>query len=465
MSAAPHAVLLYPPIHAVAAALRIWTLYYGVNFPLALLRLGSLLRARGYRVTLLDAFHPPAVQLAPDELARRLLTPERIVRQAPLGPFEQAGRTEPIYRIGLTRDELAARLRALGPVDEVYISSIFTWTWTTTHEAVELCKEIHPNAVVHLGGIYPTLCPERARQSGADDVHVGELEGLTSQWPDLSLTGRHDIDASVLKTSLGCPNACTYCAVHLLEGRRMRYRDPDDVVREVVHLNRTFGIRDFHFWESNLLLRSERHFEPLLEKLIATGLPLSFLAPEGIQTNLITPALAQLMHRAGFKNVYLAVETTDAEWGKRTKRPTGFAQLQQAVTALREAGFRREQLLCVLLIGQPDQTRAAILRDILSVFSLGCTVALLFYTLIPGTVEFDRRQDAVAGRPLEDLDPLLFPFATPTLTVDDLTRLQRYFNFRHFPLERIRRSGTTDDLLREAQDLLARGDYAHDPGA
>ena len=458
----PHSVLIYPPINAVAESVQIWSIYHATNFPLALLRLGTYLAQKGHRVTLLDAFHPDAARgITESQAVEQTLVTDRIVRHAQLGNFAHEGLTAPIYRVGLTRAELYQSLRRLGPVDHFYISSIFTWTWPTTHEVVELCKETHPEAMVHLGGIYPTLCPEKAATSGADDVHVGEMPELDDVWPDLLLTKRGNIDASILKTSLGCPQKCTYCAVHVLEGRKLRYRDPTEVTKEVVHLHEKHGILKFHFWESNLLLGAKNHFEPILDSLIATGLPLRLKAPEGIQTNLVNNRIAKKMFEAGFEDLYLAVETTDAEWGKRMRRPTGFGHLESAVSALEKAGFRKDQLICVLLVGQPGQTRESILRDVLSVFSLGCTVAMLIYTLIPRTVEFERRQDLINNRTLEDLDPLLFPFASPDLTVRDLRRLISLFNLKSYPLERIRTSKTDDPMIREMQSLLGRKDFAH----
>ena len=460
---APHSVLLYPPINVVPEALQIWTTSYAANFPLGLLRLARYLREQeGHRVTLLDAFlteGPSEVKDAAN--LAQLLRPERRVREAPMGNLAAEGRRKPIYRVGLSRSELTRRLEALGRVDHFHISSIFTWSWATTHECVELCRATHPEAVIHLGGVYPTLCPEKAAETGADEVHVGDLPQLDAVWPDLALTGRSDLEVSILKTSVGCPNACTYCAVTLLEGRKMRFRDPEDVAREVSDVHRRHGLRQFHFWESNLLLKADVHFHPLMDALIETGLPLQFRAPEGVQTDLIDAAIAEKMHRGGFIEVFLALETTDEEWAKRTGRPTGFAQLKNAAEALLAAGFSRRQVVCVLLIGQPGQTLDSILRDILSIYTLGLVTVLLTYTLIPGTVEFARRPDLVAERPLEDLDPLLFPFASPELMVADMERLLRYFNFQSFPIARIRGSQTSDPLIRRMQALLAAGDFAH----
>jgi len=446
----------------VAEGIRIWSLDYTTNFPLALLRLGRYLKNQGHRVTMLDAFHPEnsAYQETP-QMVDEQLEPERIVRVAPMGNFAQEGLTEPIYHIGMLKDDLHARLKTLGQVDHFYISSIFTYSWRATHETVELCKETHPEAMVHLGGVYPTLCPELARKSGADEVWEGEMPELAAMWPDLELAGQSLPSASILKTSVGCPNACTYCAVSQLEGRRMSYRDPDDVVAEVRHFHDRFGIGRFEFWESNLLVHARDHFIPMMEKLAATGLKLTFKAPEGVQTNLVDEHIADVMHRSNFHDVHLSIETTDEEWAKRTRRPAGFAQLKSAIDLLRNAGFRKDQLVCVLLIGQPDQTRRSILRDILSVYSLDCTVLMLIYTIIPGTVDHKTRPDLVAGRSLEDLDPLLFPFARPELTVRDMRRLLHYFNRRHFPLDRIRGSRTDDSLIREMQELLSHDDFAH----
>src|SRR5437868_14910704 len=68
--------------------------------------------------------------------------------------------------------------------DEVKVTSLFTWAWRPVWEAVAFYRALFPKAKVSLGGIYATLMPEHARQSGADEVFIGLDKSAENMIPD-----------------------------------------------------------------------------------------------------------------------------------------------------------------------------------------------------------------------------------------------------------------------------------------
>ncbi len=431
------ALLLFPPIHTLERPLRTWTLHYATSCPSALLRFSSWLRSRGVRVSWLDALNVHDERFAEREIAR-ILRPDNVVRTAPCGADGSEPQARAVYRMGLSRDELVARLRRVHPPpDEVFISSTFTWTWPTTHEAVALCRETFPGAWVALGGVYPTLCPDHARASGAHEVHTGVFAPVEERDVDIRVLAREGRDSVALKSSFGCPFRCGYCAVRLLEGRTYRIRDAGEIVREIESLAR-HGVRNIHFWESNLLVRPREHLEPILDGIVSRSLPVMLYAPEGLQPSLVTPGLARRMRQAGFMRVSLTVETTDPDRVREVRRPSGFSEFERAVRALREAGFSDEVLEGVLLVGQPGQTLASIATDLVALWGAGVKTVLLAYTPIPGTDDYRQYKHLWRDRPLEDLDSFLFPLASEDLRVADLECVLDRFNFRHASERQVR---------------------------
>ncbi len=431
------ALLLFPPIHALERPLRIWTLHYATSCPSALLRFSTWLRSRGRRVTWLDALNVYD-ERDPDRGIARILRPDNVVRRAPCGQDGGEPDVRPVYRVGLSKDGLVERLKRLHPPpDEVFISSTFTWTWPTTHEAVALCREMFPDARVSLGGVYPTLCPDHARTSGAHEVHAGVFDPVERQDVDVRVLRHEGRDSVALKGSFGCPFRCGYCAVRLLEGHKVRLRDAGDVLREVEALAR-HGVRNIHFWESNLLVRPHEHLEPILDGIASRSLPVMLYAPEGLQPSLVTPALARRMRRAGFMRVSLTVETTDPDRVREVRRPSGFPEFERAVRVLREAGFPDDVLEGVLLVGQPGQTLPSIATDLVALWGAGVKTVLLAYTPIPGTDDYQKYEHLWRGRPLEDLDSFLFPLAHEDLRVSDLECVLDRFNFRRMSERHVR---------------------------
>ncbi len=53
-----------------------------------------------------------------------------------------------------------------------------------------------------------------------------------------------------VQTKRGCPYRCSYCSYPLLEGNKIRYRDPDEVADDVMRLERDYDARYIFFTDS-----------------------------------------------------------------------------------------------------------------------------------------------------------------------------------------------------------------------
>jgi radical SAM superfamily enzyme YgiQ (UPF0313 family) len=447
------ALLFYPPQLCCEQSLRDYTLSFASNFPLALVRLSSHLKGNDYQVDFLDAFNvAPNTEEAIDEI---VTDADRVVRHAPCGNYENEHRHEPVYHVGLRYAEIAERLEQLPEPDEVYLSSVFTWSWETTHRSIALFKKRFPDARVNLGGVYPSLCPEKARDSGADDISSELVPALNSAWLDAELLNQAPfLDGVVLKTSSGCPNQCSYCAVHVLEGNKFVYRDAEDVFAELDYLEDKLYTNQLFFWESNLLLQPDKHILRILEGVESRRRPYILYAPEGFQPDLIDEELAHHMKAAGFHGVRLTLETTSPKRLKEVRRPAGISDIERAAGNLLRAGFQREQLHVVLLIGQPSQTLETVIRDIIQVYRVGLQTTFLLYTPVPGTRDYRAYRELIGDRPLEDLDSYLYPMASPELTVQQIESILELFHNHYMPLSAIESSATEDRLVRRMQEMI-----------
>ncbi|MCP8315919.1 MAG: hypothetical protein H3Z51_03535, partial [archaeon] len=107
--------------------------------------------------------------------------------------------------------------------NRIYITSLFTWSWRPVWEAVRYYKGWFPDSEVWLGGLYASLLPDHAEQSGADYICKGilkEAEDLLPDYEILELSDRwRSWDGSIIFSTRGCPFECGYCAVPILEGK------------------------------------------------------------------------------------------------------------------------------------------------------------------------------------------------------------------------------------------------------
>ena len=422
-------LLVVPPVHVAELGLRDFDLDPVTNFPLALLKMATKYRNEGFQVGLLDGFFPSrGVGGKPGQRSR-------IERRAPCGNFEHERLSRSIHRVGLTSEQIEARLLAMpSDISRVLISSIFTYSWQTTWEMVRLCKKHLPNAEVVIGGIYPTLCPDHAAQSGADEVVSGPVAEIAEQWIDLDLWQRFGGRQMSLKSTYGCVNKCSYCAVGQLEGR-FRTLDSRSMIEQLeLYIDR--GLRELHFWDSDLLGDLD-HLHQVLDFLISSRRNLSVSVPSGFSLLRFDQAIAAKMRQAGFDHIIIPLETTREDKLREFRRRHLSRRFEDAVESALAAGFPPERVNSVIMVGYPGQTSEDVLADLAAVVRTGTTIDIRVYTPIPGTDDYERHRELFAHRPLEDLDSFLFPLASPALPAQLIEDVYMTFNLRRISVEQI----------------------------
>ena len=208
-----------------------------------------------------------------------------------------------------------------------------------------------------------------------------------------------------------------YCAANVLnEGRRVWSRDHEITYREVKHLFHDEGIREFCFYEDNLLLGKQDFFDLL--RLIRDDPELRGIqlhAPEGIEVRLLHPQVVQLMRDAGFEKIYFPLETVNAkmhtDWGRTHTNFDRFCYgFQNAVAA----GYKThcQDLNCFVLFGLPDEDLQAVYDTVLFASSRVGSVIPMLFTPVPATPMFELYRDYIEGKgfDLHHLNGKLLPF-------------------------------------------------------
>jgi radical SAM superfamily enzyme YgiQ (UPF0313 family) len=366
-------------------------------FPAGLLRAGTYFRRQGCKVSMINA----AGTIRYGKAAAHTLVGKRRV-----GNFKGRPIYNPLYYIGMPLKEFKKRLQMHERPDEVYITSFFTYHWESVHEVIRICKEVFPSAKVVMGGIYPSLCPQHAGTSLADVIHVGELNSVNNCYLALDLLDEIP-DFIVLKTSRGCPGKCSYCAVHLLEGNTMRYRDPKDTVDEIEEKCRKYNIGKVEFWESNILLNMEQHFERILGLIISRKLKLTLFFPEGFNPCLLNENLIFKMRMAGVELISLSVETQDKQTAlRRFHSVYKLPALMKGMGAIRRAGMRS---FSFVMAGMPEQPVEEVRKTTIEILKMDSRPRLMPFTPIPGTQEYVKYYKDIAHKGLENLHPWLWP--------------------------------------------------------
>lgn len=335
--------------------------------------------------------------------------------------------------------------------EEVWITSTMTYWWESTRDVIRLVHQVFdpPRPRVYVGGIYPTLCPEHAEErlgSESDAVIIvpGEVcDEAANARTDLSLY-RDEVYCArpayaLLTGSRGCPFSCAYCAQSKLNnGRlRVRHRDPEDIADEIAQKERDHGIREFAFYEDNLLL-NRADFLARLDAIERRRLKLRIYAPEGVEPRLIDRDLLTRMRRAGFRRIYLALETIDdnisRNWNRRQATITAF---DRAVAVAEQCGFRvgAQDLNAFVLFGLPDEDLQAAVNTALYASHRAGSVVPMLFTPVPGSALFEQHRTYLLderGWDLQHLNGKLLPFLEynrrryPDLHASDYKELEAF---------------------------------------
>ena len=365
--------------------------------PLGLLYLAGVLRLAGYQVAMIDcASRPPNNRNPKGQWLKEILPTPRPLRGLP----RRYG------RYGMNLAGVHHSLASLPHKPAAFlVTSLMTYWYPGVQAAIAAIRDHFPEVPVILGGIYATLLPEHAREfSGADYVLPGqgetailsflaELTGFHAYdvdingnldslpYPAWDLLGDHRVLAML--TSRGCPLTCDYCASRQLEPR-FRRRQPQSVLKELTYWYERFGITEIALYDDALLFNADTHLLPILAEVSRLGLPLKFHTPNAIHVGLINPEVAKWLQQANFATLRLGLETTVTGTDRLDRKIQG-GDLERALSALHEAGFKPEDIGVNLLIGLPHQHDDEVIESIRQVRRLGATPLLTQYSPIPHT--------------------------------------------------------------------------------
>ena len=311
-------------------------------------------------------------------------------------------------RYGLAYEAVAGALQRLEPEpDVVLVTCQMTYWYPGAVTAMRLARQVFPNARLVLGGAYATLCREHAEGFGLADLVVQgpfeSLENWQNFWGLLGVSARPVPENSGFGLALdlypspeyapilgsrGCPFHCAYCASHELYDHFVT--KPVELTWSEMRHELDKGVRDFAFFDDAVLVQPEKWLQPLLERIIATGLPVRLHTPNALHIRLLTPEICRLLYRAGLSTIRLGLETTT--FSDRLDCKLTREQWRQGLENMFNAGFQAEQIGVYVLFGLPGQRFEELSQTLAAVRSLGLTPYISHYTPIPGSRLFEEAQ-------------------------------------------------------------------------
>lgn len=192
------------------------------------------------------------------------------------------------------------------------------------------------------------------------DTMTVDLPYLTSTFPQY----REYLGESIgVQSKRGCPYDCAFCLYPYIEGKRVRYRPPDMVVKDIAQHYHQWGARRFWFTDAQFITGKEAypHCTEILERIIREKLDIEWSGY--IRTSLITPELAKLMVQSGVGDLEVAITSGSQEILNNLHMGFKLERLYDGCRYLAEAGFKGKVILNYSL-NSPQETEASLLQSV-----------------------------------------------------------------------------------------------------
>lgn len=164
------------------------------------------------------------------------------------------------------------------------------------------------------GGVEMDICAEYDRIPIRDYHSVGSLSNFSR------MVGV-DVPFATVLSRRGCRARCSFCGVRNFNGKGVRVRSVDGVIREMEWLYTRHGIRHFDWLDDDLL------FDPssslALFRRMADRLPdITWQANNGLIASAITPELMDAIERSGCVGFKVGLESGNEDVLHRIHKPT-----------------------------------------------------------------------------------------------------------------------------------------------
>lgn len=192
------------------------------------------------------------------------------------------------------------------------------------------------------------------------DALTVDLPYLTSIFPQY----RDYIDESIgVQTKRGCPYDCAFCLYPYIEGKRVRYRPPAMVMKDISQHYHQWGARRFWFTDAQFITGKESYPQctEILERILTEKLEIEWSGY--IRTSLITPELAKLMVRSGVGDLEVAITSGSQEVLNNLHMGFKLERLYDGCRYLAEAGFKGKVILNYSL-NSPKETEDSLLQSV-----------------------------------------------------------------------------------------------------
>ena len=192
-------------------------------------------------------------------------------------------------------------------------------------------------------------------------AHAPSLAGEPTPFLRAEEVTRSFTKMSSFDLGRGCPFECSFCTIINVQGRKSRFRTPDDL-EAIVRENAKYGIKRFFLTDDNFA--RNKHWEILADRLIE-------LREEGLGVYLHVqvdtmaykiPRFVDKLVQAGGAHIFIGLENINSDNLEASKkRQNRIEDYKEMILT-----WKKHPVIvtCGYIVGFPNDTKANILRDV-----------------------------------------------------------------------------------------------------
>lgn len=198
-----------------------------------------------------------------------------------------------------------------------------------------------------------------------------------------------------ISTARGCTSHCTFCAIHLIEGRHYRARSAEHVLDEMEMLVRKHGVREIQFLDSNCIQDKARMIA-ICKGILDRKLDIAWSCPNGVKAGSLDEQLAGWMGKSGCHFVFLGIESGSPKIQKSIRKGLNLNHLPVKISYLKKHGINVGGFF---MLGFPGETYDDISQTVKLALSLDIDAAAFSVLVpLPGSDIFTKLHPEKAGR-------------------------------------------------------------------
>lgn len=387
MSIKKRVLFIIPPITE-----KIWSGYQPVMY-MGVAYIARLLSDKGHDVQVLDC---DVYNISLSSLKKRVkkINPDFIGLSSPYGALNNA-----LKIASLSKKYSKARV-VMGGIPATFISDYIL----TNCKGVDICVRgegeltfldiVEGKALNGINGI--SYLSNNKIINNPDREYLCDLDSLGLPLRDIFPLRKYRSpfklsNSTTIETSRGCPYGCDFCIQQSKEGRKLRLRSPEMVLKELITLSMKYGYIKIIMFVDNDFLTNSKHAEDILNLIIKNKLNKRFCFMFSTRVDNLSRKdykFFRLLKKANVTVIFFGMESLSDRYineiGKIKNEDTAIRMLK----TLEKIGI---EPLPSYIIGYPDETKKDIKKTLKFAKSLNTRlVNFNILTPYPGTVFFDK---------------------------------------------------------------------------